>query len=113
MREDCGGASTPLLWELPGEGSQRPGLTSVPAAHSDPLLEPRANWNGKSVTLSYFPVVFKHNEIEPSGRVEGMVDSSGWCLLARRHSSRRGGQNRKLRAHAFDCKPETESMSCK
>lgn len=67
VREDCGGASTPLLWELSGEGSHRPGLTSVPAAHSDPLLEPKTNWNGKSVTLSYFPVVFKHNELEPSG----------------------------------------------
>lgn len=45
VREDCGVVSTPLRWELPGEGSHRSGLTSVPAAislsaHSDSLLEP-------------------------------------------------------------------------
>lgn len=48
-------------------GALLAGLTSVPAAiclsaHSDPLLEPRPNWNRKSATLSYFSVVFKHNE---------------------------------------------------
>lgn len=103
--------------ELPGEGSHRPSLTSVPAAiglsaHSDPLLGPWPNWIGKSVTLSYLPVVFKHDEIEPSGRVEGMVDLSRWLLLAGKHSSGHGGQNRKLTAHAFNCRSETESVNC-
>lgn len=113
VREDCRVASTPLRWELPGEGSHRPGLTSVPAAtslsaHSDSLLEPGSNWNGKSATFSYFSVVLKHSEMKPNELTEGVVGLSGWCLLAGRDSSRHSGQNRKLRAHAFNCKHETQ-----
>ena len=33
---------------------------------------------------------------------------SGWFLLAGRHNSGSGGQNRKLRAHALHCGHETE-----
>lgn len=107
VRGDCRVASTPLWWELPGEGSHTPGLTSIPAAislsaDSDSLLEPGPNWDGKSATFSYFSVVLEHSEMKPDELTEGVVGLSGWRLLAGRDSSRHSGQSRKLRAHAFN-----------